>query len=184
MTPPDVVLPQSGDVYIQFGVRLVIGQVTPAEITYCVRNGRFTGAPRTIPLLSFLNDLAAGRLQKGEIVICPKCGSIMPKLICETCARAKSNAAFAAQQKQFAEVISSNRAPLTLVQAFRPGTNDGTKWHIRRLGADRRHALCGAFFKTMNGAREARFNQLVEFKPICGLCYETLEGILNPEPVA
>jgi hypothetical protein len=63
---PEIELPRPGDVYTQLGVHLVIGQVTPAEITYCVREGRYTGPPRQYPLTSFLSDLAAGLIQKEQ----------------------------------------------------------------------------------------------------------------------
>jgi hypothetical protein len=115
-------------------------------------------------------------------VNCQRCGALKTKLVCENCARALSNAAFAAQQKQYAEIIISERAPLVLIQAFARGTNDGTKWHIRRLGADRRHALCGVFFRSRGGAREARLSQLVDLKPICGPCYEALQELVNIQP--
>jgi hypothetical protein len=63
---PEVALPRPGDVYTQLGVRLVTGQVTPAEITYCVRSGDYTGPPRETPIASFLDGLAKGLIQKEE----------------------------------------------------------------------------------------------------------------------
>lgn len=64
ISDPEIMLPRPGDVYTQLGIRLVIGQVTPAEITYCVRNGPYTGPPRQCPVESFLAGLEAGLIQK------------------------------------------------------------------------------------------------------------------------
>ena len=63
---PEIVLPRPGDVYTQLGVRLVIGQVTPAEITYCVRSPTYTGPPREIAVETFLDGVAKGLIQKEE----------------------------------------------------------------------------------------------------------------------
>ena len=115
---------------------------------------------------------------------CPKCGSTMYKLACETCARAKSEAAMAAQQKQYAHFISSGRAPLIWVQTYVEGTNQGTKWHIQRLGTDRRHAMCGAFFKTLSGARPVALSRLAEFTPLCGSCHTVLQELIQPAKAA
>ena len=113
---------------------------------------------------------------------CPRCGATMDKLVCEACARAKSNTAFAEQQKQYAAIIASERAPLILIEAFRPGSNDGTKSHIRRLGADRRHALCGIFFRSMGGAREVRLSGLKQVRNLCPACDEILQELVRDQP--
>jgi hypothetical protein len=112
-------------------------------------------------------------------VNCPQRGALMPKLICEPCAKAKSDRAYAAQQKQYAEVVATDRAPLLLIEMFARGTNNGTKWHIQRLGGDPRHALCGAFFRTMGGLRPARLSRIGEFKPLCDECSKALQEIVG-----
>lgn len=61
---PEIVVPRPGDVYTQLGMRLVIGQVTPAEIIYCVRDGSYTSPPCHYSLENFMREVAAGRIQK------------------------------------------------------------------------------------------------------------------------
>lgn len=63
---PEIVLPRAGDVYIQFGMRLVIGQVTPAEITLCARYGSYTGPVRQIPVEQFFELLGRGLVKEAS----------------------------------------------------------------------------------------------------------------------
>jgi hypothetical protein len=115
---------------------------------------------------------------------CPKCGDPLFKLVCERCARAKSEAALAAQQQQYAHFITGGRAPLILIEMFPEGSHDGKKWHIQRLGADRRHAMCSAYFKTMAGARPVPLYRLAEFKPMCESCRQILQGLVDSVAVS
>jgi hypothetical protein len=63
---PEIVLPRAGDVYTQFGIRLVIGQVTPAEITLCARYGSYTGPVRQIPVEQFQEFVAKGLVKEAS----------------------------------------------------------------------------------------------------------------------
>lgn len=113
---------------------------------------------------------------------CPKCGTVHNNMICEVCARAQSNEGYALQQKQFAAIIAAGRAPLILIETFRPGANDGTKSHIRRLGTDKRHGLCGVFFRSMGGAREVHLSGLQQVRNLCPACDEILQGLVRDQP--
>ena len=62
---PEIVLPRTGDVYTQFGIRIVIGEVTPAEITLCARYGSYTGPVRQIPVEQFRDLVARGLVKEG-----------------------------------------------------------------------------------------------------------------------
>jgi hypothetical protein len=64
---PEIVLPRPGDAYTAFGgLRLVIGHVTPAEVTYCVRGPVDTGPVRQVSTDIFVEYVKKGLIEKAE----------------------------------------------------------------------------------------------------------------------
>ena len=60
-------LPRTGDAYTAFGgLRLVIGQVTPSEITYSVCNPVDTGPVRHVSTEVFVDCVKKGLIEKAE----------------------------------------------------------------------------------------------------------------------
>ena len=65
LSPPDT-SPHAGEVFIQFGVRLVVLEVTPDWMTYVCRTGSATSEVRSIPLSEFELNLSLGLIERWE----------------------------------------------------------------------------------------------------------------------